>query len=115
MDWLDVLNHFFDLEEIPKHKKVKIAKSKLKGSTLNWQNFTQSERMKLDKNPIGTWKRMEALVKEDYVLEAYEVQLHTKRQNLRQREMDVSSQTEEFHKIAMKSNMVEPKSVKIAR
>ena len=45
---------------------------------------------------------MEALVKEAYVPKDYEVQLHTKRKNLRQKEMDVSSYTDEFHKLAMK-------------
>ena len=43
MDWLDALNSFFVCEEILEHEKVKIEKSKLKGSALTWWNFIQSE------------------------------------------------------------------------
>ena len=83
MDFLDAFNSFFDCEEIPKHQKVKITKSKLKGFALTWWNFTQIERVKMENNHTSKWKRMEAFVKEAYVPKDYEVQLHTKRQNLR--------------------------------
>ena len=99
MDWIDALTSFFDYEEIPEHQKVKIAKSKLKGSALNWWNFTQAERVKMDKNQISTWKKMVTLVKEAYVLEDYEILLHKKRQSVRQKKMDVLSYTEEFHQL----------------
>lgn len=49
-DWIDALTSFFDYKKILEHQKVKIVKSKLKGSALIWWNFTQVERVKMDKN-----------------------------------------------------------------
>ena len=58
---------------------------------------------------------MVTLIKEAYVPKDYEILLHKKRQSLRQKEMDVSSYIEEFHKLTMKSKLVEPECVKLAR
>ena len=58
---------------------------------------------------------MMTLIKEAYVPEDYEILLHKKRQSLRQKEMDISSYTKEFHKLTMKSKLVEPEYVKLAR
>lgn len=58
---------------------------------------------------------MITLIKEAYVPKDYEILLHKKRQSLRQKEIDVSSYTEEFQKLTMKSKLVEPECVKIAR
>ena len=55
------------------------------------------------------------LLRETYVHEYYEVQFHKKRISLRQKQMDISTYTKEFQKLVMKSKLVEPKSVKIAR
>ena len=48
MDKIDTLTSFFVCEEILEHQKVKIEKSKLKGSTLMWWNFSQVERVKME-------------------------------------------------------------------
>ena len=50
IDLIDALTSFFDCEEILKHQKFKLAKSKLNGLALTWWNFTQVERVKMDKN-----------------------------------------------------------------
>lgn len=47
--------------------------------------------------------------------EDYEVQLHKKRQNLRQKYLGVNSYTKEFHKLCMRSKVVEDEKVKVAR
>ena len=58
---------------------------------------------------------MITLVKEAYVLEDHKIQLHRKRQNLRKKEMHVSSYIEEFHRVSMNYYLVEPESAKLAR
>ena len=58
---------------------------------------------------------MSNMIRDTYVPKDYEVQLHMRRQNLRQKELDVSLYTEEFHKLCIRSRMVEPESVKVAR
>ena len=58
---------------------------------------------------------MVALLREAYVPIDYEVQLHKRRMLLRQKDMDVSTYTEEFHNLVMKSGIVEPENLKLAR
>lgn len=83
MDWVDALTSFFDCEDIPKNQRVKISKSRLKGSTVTWWNFTQDDRVKNNKNLVTTWKKMVALLRETYFPKDYEVQIHKKRMSLR--------------------------------
>lgn len=79
MEWIDSLDNFFESEDIPKHQRVKMAQSKMKGATLTWWNFIQDERVKEGKRKVATWKKMMALVKEAYVPVDYNVQLHKRR------------------------------------
>ena len=50
VDWVNALTSFFDCETIPENQKVKIAKSRLRGSTLVWWNFIQDDRVKNGQN-----------------------------------------------------------------
>ena len=54
-------------------------------------------------------------VREAYMPKDYEIQLHQKRQNLKQRGLDVSSYTKEFQKLFMSSNVVEDENLKVGR
>ena len=58
---------------------------------------------------------MVALLREAYVPIDYEVQLHKRRMGMRQKDMDVSTYIEEFHNLVMKSGIVEPENLKLAR
>ena len=91
VDWIEALNNHFECENIAEKDKVKIAKSKLKGPALTWWNFTQGERVKEGKNMITSWERMCVKVRETYLLEDYEIQLHRRRQSLRQKELDATA------------------------
>ncbi|XP_059073655.1 uncharacterized protein LOC131874339 [Cryptomeria japonica] len=106
---------FFECEEIPEHQRVKIEKSKLKGAALTWWNFIQTEKVRNGKNMINSWNKMIALVKETYVPEDYGVQLHRRKQNLKQKDMDVSTYTEEFLKLCIKAKTIETEEEKLAR
>ena len=64
---------------------MKISKSRLKGFALTWWNFTQEERVKKKRNPVTTWNKKVTLLKETYVPEDYEVQLHKRRMSMRHR------------------------------
>lgn len=94
---------------------MKVAKSKLRGATLTWWKFIQDECEKEGKRPIATWKGMLSKIREAYILEDYEIQLHRRRQNLRQKELDVSTYTEEFQKLCLRSKIQEDENVKVAR
>lgn len=115
MDWIESLNNFFECEDIADNQKVNIAKSKMQGEALTWWNFVQGERVKEARGMITSWKKMIAEIKGVYVPEDYEVQLHKRRKNLRQKEMDVYAYTEEFQKLSIKSKKIEDESERVAR
>lgn len=58
---------------------------------------------------------MMEMVKKAYVPDDYGKYLHRRRKNLRQKDMDVSACTKEFHKLCLKSKTMESKSVKVVR
>ena len=115
MDWIEGMENHFECDGVTEAQKVKVSKSRLRGSTLTWLKFIQTEREKEGKQPISTWKGMVAKVKEAYMPDDYEIQLHKKRQSLRQKDQDVNTYTEEFQKLCMRSNVTEDESLKVAR
>ena len=54
LDLTKALTSFFECEDIPEKKRVKIAKSKLKGATLTWWNFIQTKRVKKGRTMISS-------------------------------------------------------------
>ncbi|XP_059067541.1 uncharacterized protein LOC131858345 [Cryptomeria japonica] len=115
MDWIEALENYFECEVVLPSQRVKLAKSKLKGPTLNWWNFLQNERLEEGKEVISTWTRMKAELKRQFVPDDYEVTLHKKLQNLKQKDLDVSSYTQEFHNLTLKAKMFETEKQKLAR
>lgn len=75
LDWIDSLDNYFDFKEVLEDQKVKLAKTKLKGSTLTWWNYTQPKRLRRGKPKINTWDKMVAKVKAQFLPGDYEVQI----------------------------------------
>lgn len=115
LDSIDALDNYFDFKEVLEDQKVKLAKTKLKGSALTWWNYTQLERLRRGKPKINTWDRMVAKVKAQFLPSDYEVQIFRRLQNLKQKEMDVMTYTEEFHKLSLRAGHHEDEVEKIAR
>ncbi|XP_057849726.2 uncharacterized protein LOC131060503 [Cryptomeria japonica] len=115
MDWIEALENYFECEVVLPSQRVKLAKSKLKGPALSWWNFLQNERLEEGKEVISTWTRMKAELKKQFVPDDYEVTLHKKLQNLKQKDLDVSTYTQEFHNLTLKAKMFETEKQKLAR
>lgn len=115
MDWIGGMENHFECDGVSNAQKVKVAKSRLRGSALTWWKFVQTERGKEGKSPIVTWKGMVAKIRQAYIPDGYEIQLHRRRQNLRQKEMDIHSYIDEFQKLCLRSKVVEDESIRLAR
>ena len=63
VDWIDSIENHFYCDGISEAQKVVVAKSILRGSTLTWWKFVQTEREKDGKGPIIRWKGMVSKVK----------------------------------------------------
>ena len=99
MEWIEGMKNYFECNGVSDAQKVKVEKSRLIGIALTQWKFVQIEREKEGKSPIVTWKGMVAKIRQAYIPEDYEIQLHRRRQNLRQKEMDVHYYIEEFQKL----------------
>ena len=77
-------------------QKVKVTKSRLRGSTITWWKYVQDERVSEGKKLIANWKAIVTKLRENFLPEDYEIQLHKRRQGLKYKDMDVSSYIEEF-------------------
>ena len=74
----------------------------------------QEERESEGKKKIANWKVMVSKIKETYLPKDYEVQLHKKRHNLKQKDLDVATFTEEFQKLSLRSRVQETGSIRVA-
>ncbi|XP_057818140.2 uncharacterized protein LOC131031119 [Cryptomeria japonica] len=115
LDWIEALNNHFEYKEVLEEKKVSLARARLKGSALMWWTVLQEERVNAGKKRISSWERMKTKIKNQFLPCDFEVQMFKKIQNFRQRELDVSSYTEEFHRLSLRSRKHEDESEKLAR
>ena len=105
MDWLEALDNHFECDRVPTSQRFKLAKEKLKGLSLSWWNFLQSEREDEGKEQINTWKRMKAEIRKQFIPEDYEVLIYQKFHNLKQKDMDVSTYAQEFHNFTLREKV----------
>ena len=75
----------------------------------------QNERLDENKEQIATWKKMKVEIRKQFIPEDYEVLVHKKLQNLKQRDMDVSNYTQAFHNLTLKAKVYETEKQKLAR
>lgn len=115
MEWIEGMENYFECEGISEAQKVKVAKSRIRGSTLTWWKFVQLKREKEVKHPIDTRKGMEDKVKQKKNLEDYKIKLHKKRKNLRQRDLDVNFCTKEFQNLCLRYKVQEDERIKVDR
>ena len=52
MEWIEGMENHFEFEGVTKTKKVKVAKSRLRGSTLTWWKYLKEDRGRMRKKPI---------------------------------------------------------------
>lgn len=58
LDWIFDMEKFFDFENTPQNRKVKIAVTRLKGHASLWWEHLQTARQRRGKEKIGTWLKM---------------------------------------------------------
>ena len=115
MELLEALENHFKQEEILANQRVKVEKSKLKVLALSWWKFLQNERVEQEKQPISTQKKMMVEIIKHFVPEDYEVRLHKRLHNLKQKDMDVTTYTQEFNTLTLRAKLYENEKQKLAR
>ena len=109
------MEKFFEYENTPNNRKVKIVVTRLKGhASLLWEHL-QTDRQRRGKDKIRTWPKMVNKVKNKFLLVDYQVSLLRKIQNLKQKDMTMKEYIEEFYRLDIKSGHVDHDVEKIAR
>ncbi|XP_059068481.1 uncharacterized protein LOC131858990 [Cryptomeria japonica] len=114
LGWIDALENYFEYEDMNEDKKVKFAKTKLRGTSLTWWSSVQTERVERGMTKITTWNRMKAMMKDQFLPSDYAIQTKRLRQNLKQKDMDVMTYTKKFHKLSIRGGL-EDEDEKVSR
>ena len=72
LDWLAMVERFFDYMDIPEDKRVKLVAYKLIGGASAWWEQLQLTRMRQGKGMIQTWSKMRRLLRSRYLPPDYE-------------------------------------------
>ena len=67
----------------------------------------EREIVKEGKNMISSWERMKAIIKTQYLPSKYEVNMHRRLKNMRQKDIDANNYTNFFHKLSLRSKKKE--------
>lgn len=115
LDWISNMEKFFEYENTPDNRRVKIAVTRLKGHASLWWEHLQTDRQRRGKEKIRTWVKMVSKVKNKFLPADYQVSLLRKMQNLKQKDMTVKEYTEEFYRLDIRSGHVDDDVEKITR
>ena len=115
LDWISNMEKFFEYENTPDNRKMKIVVTRLKGHASLWWEHLQTDRQRRRKEKIRTWPKMVNKVKNKFLPVDYQVSLFRKMQNLKQKNMTMKEYTEEFYRLDIRSRHVDDDVEKIAR
>jgi hypothetical protein len=115
LDWIRVLDMYFDYEDVEEDKKVKHVVTRLKGHATFWWDELQADRRCKGKQKIRCWDRMVAKMKAKFIPKDYQITLFRRIQNLRQKLMSVKEYTEEFYKLNIGAGHHESDDEKVSK
>ena len=75
LNWISNMEKFFEYENTPDNRKVKIVVTRLKGHASLWWENLQTDRQRRGKEKIKTWPKMVNKVKKKFLPVDYQVSL----------------------------------------
>ena len=101
MDWIQELEKYFDMEGIEETdpRRTKIVASKMRSHVALWWENLQNLRKRQGKEKIKFWPKMLNLLKVNFIPFDYQQRLFRDYQNLRRKDLSISTFTEEFLKL----------------
>ncbi|KAL3503517.1 hypothetical protein ACH5RR_037966 [Cinchona calisaya] len=71
IDWLNTIERFFELKDVPDNQKVKIAAIKLKKHASIWWEHLKKQRVRDGKGKIVSWDKMKKALNKKFLPENY--------------------------------------------
>jgi hypothetical protein len=103
LDWVSVLDKYFDYEGNDDENNVKHGVTILKGHATLWWDELQVDRRCKGKSKIKSWDRMVAKLKAKFIPKYYQINMFRKLKNLRQKGLLVKEYTEEFYRLNIRA------------
>ena len=100
LDWLVLIERFFDYMDIPEDKKVKLVAYRLLGGAFAWWEQLQSTQLRQGKGMVQTWNKMKRLLCSRYLPPDYKQILFKQYQECRQGARTVKAFLEEFYRLS---------------
>ena len=101
LDWIMSMEDYFDCYAMPKNRKVRFVKAKLKGAAHLWWYNIENQLHRTGQPPIDTWDEMKLKMMEHFLPSDYEQLMYTKLFSLKQDTKSVQEYTEEFHELSI--------------
>ena len=115
LDWLVLVERFFDYMDIPEDKRVKLVAYRLLGGASAWWEQLQITRLRQGKGMVQTWTKMKRLLRSRYLPPDYEQILFKQYQDCRQGNRTIETYLEEFHRLSSRNNLLETEAQQVAR
>jgi len=115
LDWLVLVERFFNDIDIPEDKRVKLVAYRLLGGASAWWEQLQISRLRQGKGMVQTWTKMKRLLRSRYLPPDYEQILFKQYQDCRQGNRTIETYLEEFHRLSSQNNLLETEAQQVAR
>ncbi|KAL3537249.1 hypothetical protein ACH5RR_000615 [Cinchona calisaya] len=115
IDWLNTIERFFELKDVPDNQKVKIAAIKLKKHASIWWEHLKKQRVRDGKGRIVSWDKMKKASKKKFLPENYRQDVFLKFHSFKQNNLSVVDYTAEFEDLMLRCDIYEPEEQTIDR
>ncbi|WCJ37824.1 hypothetical protein M5689_018923 [Euphorbia peplus] len=115
LDWLSKVERFFQYADVSDHRKVKLVAYRLKGGASVWWDQMCEERRRGGREPIRSWSRMRAMLRERFLPLDYEQYIFHSYQKCMQGSRSVHEYTSEFLRLSARAQLMESESQKTSR
>ena len=114
IDWINLLEEYFEYKDIRDLDRVKFAKAKLKDHAKIWWQEVQLEINRRGKENITRWDRMVDKLKKQFIHVDYELDFFKKMQGLKKVGRSVQEYIEEFYQLLIRVGHTKENKEKVA-
>ncbi|GKC39996.1 putative reverse transcriptase domain-containing protein, partial [Tanacetum coccineum] len=115
IDWLVAVEELFEFKEVPKNKRVSLIATKLRGRASAWWQQFKLTRERVRKPIVTSWRKMNKLLRENFIPHNYQWLMYQWLQNLKQGTKLVEDYTTEFYQLISRNAIQETEDQLVSR
>ncbi|GKE00250.1 putative nucleotidyltransferase, ribonuclease H [Tanacetum coccineum] len=115
IDWLVAVKEVFEFKDIPENKRVSLITTKLRGRASEWWQQLKLTRERVGKPRFTSWRKMNKLLRENFIPHNYQQLMYQRLQNLKQGTKSVEDYTTEFYQLIARNDIQETNDQLVSR